>query len=231
VRLKKLVTSVAVLGMAGGMVVAASGIAAAESATLYPYIDWPPSAGQNLHATTLVGSTDPGNAGSELCLDFPMKNSNFALVSGRDLDLATPGHYSGRVNGVVSNPATQLDEEITLQDLATDTAACTGNAINFTATGSSGVVDTVHHKGSVILTTTAAVQSGILAGSYTNIRVHCAASQIVSTPSGALVIGNSNSSTTGSATTCGAGGGSVDYKLKLVVVKVKSAQHERLRRR
>jgi len=207
VRLKKLACSGAVFGMAAGMLIAASGIASASTDTIYPYLDW--SLGSNTGATTQIGSTDPGQADAKLCVTFPAKGATGQTPITVSSDA---GHYSGRVNQVVTNPATQLDQLIVLQDLLTATPACTATGIAITATETPGVPDNVKHKGSLAVTQAADVQSGLLASSFTNIRVHYTAGQVISLPGGATVQGGALS-----------GGSFVDLRLKAVTVKTKAS--------
>jgi len=202
--------------MAGGMVIAASGIAAAETATLYPYVDF--TFGSNPQGTILIGSTDQGQADGNLCLDIPLKASGVGIANWIT-DFTTPGAYGGTING--SGSGTTLDQAILGSDLTTQYPVCAGNGINFTAT-TSNLVDNVKHKGTLTLTTTADVQSGIKATSVTHIRVHCDAAQVVSI-SGAVIEAVTNATNNTTKATCNTNAATVDFALKPVAIKIKSS--------
>lgn len=210
-RLKKLTCGIAVAGMAAGMaVVGGVGTAHATQTTIYPFFDF--SLGAATGDYLLVGSTDPGNAGSELCLNGAANGSG-ALIDGTAGKTPADANYSGKVNG--SGSGTLIDQLIVKQDFLTAVPACTGTEITHDDAGTTtAVTDAVKHKGTITLVDTAAVQNGILAGSNTVIRVHKQSTQVVTLPGGSSAVAPNNNA--------GAGSTVVDIKLKQQVVKVKS---------
>ncbi len=208
-KLKKLSCGAAVFGLAAGIAVGSVGVASATTTTLHPYADW--SFGANTAAFTGVGSTHPGFADSDLCLNFAAAGDGIQ-IDGASGHGAANAHYSGKVNGVVVNAATVVDQLIVLKDLLTTTPACTLTSFVVDDAGTaSAVTSATKHQGTITTSTSAQVQSGIFAVSKTVLRINYDAGMTVSLPSGATVVG-------GALT----GGSSVDLSLKPVTVQTKA---------
>jgi len=132
-----------------------------------------------------IGTTLPGDASSELC-----------LVKVHDYAPGTNGiqaQSAGKVNGIVTNAATQVDVDITLQDFVTTSQTCTQTAIqvktNDAANTGIQCIKAGCHGGTLSLSSAASVQPGIQAYSLTRIQVHLASGQSMKLPSGALQVG------------------------------------------
>jgi hypothetical protein len=145
-----------------------------------------------------VGSTDPGDPASELC-----------VVVADD-----PPAYNGKINGV-DQPGNDLDVGFFKQDFLTTLPTCVPTSINLETVPAStiGINNDAPGKtgGTLQISTIANTPPGIQAVAFTKIRVHLSAGQVVKVPSGAV-------HEAGSLT----GPGTADFTLKAASTTTKS---------
>jgi hypothetical protein len=196
VRLKKLASGVALLGLTTGLglaALAATPASAGTNFTIRPYIGGfnpPPN-------IALIGQTDVGHWDNAAC--------------GVSVDQAHPGD-NGKINGVVvaghSGELNVNEATLTTPSVATTTCAAVQISVHDTS-----VTATPGTKpgGTLAVTTTTDVQGGISASSQVTIDVTYPATQTLKTPSGASLL-------SGSLT----GGGTARFLLKATSVKTKA---------
>jgi hypothetical protein len=150
-----------------------------------------------------VGTTNPGAANSDLC-----------LVAAHDYGGGTY-QYNGKINGtVVSGRAGELDVDFSAPIAGGTPSTCVPTDITVKPNDAANIgIQGTKPGGTLQISTITSIQSGILAGNVTTVRVHYSAGQSVKLPSGsALVAGD----------LANPAGGSADIALKLAVVTSKS---------
>jgi hypothetical protein len=176
-KLRLLALVAAVLALASLGVAGVAG--AVTNISVHPYIPGNASA-----SATAVGATNPGDPSSELCL---------VKVHDYSASVGVQAQFAGKVNGVVTNPASQIDIDITKDDFVTALPTCVATPITVTTnepTNSAIQCTKIGcHGGTLQLSSFSSVQPGIKATALTRIQVVLGAGQVLKLPSGAVQVG------------------------------------------
>ena len=163
-KLRLLAAGCAVLGISGVMATGA-GAQNQPDVNVRPYV--------NLSTPEWgLGTTDPGNPGSVLCLVIP----------------DNPIAYQGKVNGTAASPFTALNVSLFSQALAPVTT-CVPTEITVKTADLTNIVIPSLTGGTLSVSTTTSLTPGIKALAVNTLRVHYAGGMTVKLPSGATVVG------------------------------------------
>ncbi len=165
-RLTKLTSGLAVVGMSAGLcLVGGASAASAASTTIRPYV----------FNVIAVGQSDPGVWDNEAC-----------LIAA---DGTNPGD-NGKINGVVvSGHSGELN--VTYTGITSSLPVSTCVPVDITVSGSTTITPGTKPGGTLAVTTQSDVQGGIEASSVVTIDVSLSSGQVLKQPSGSALVSGS----------------------------------------